>query len=203
MTLSRLARLFAAAVAALACVSLVAQFVVDAAEHPGDSALVVIWKMARYFTILTNAMIAAGFARVALSGRALRPGWAGGLTLWIAITAVVYHLLLARELQGLEFWSDLGLHTFVPICALGWWAVWADRAGLGLRAALFWLIWPLLYVVYALLRGLSDGTYPYFFVNPDTQGWAGVLGWSAGLAFGFSLGGLAVIGIARLLPRRG
>lgn len=201
MILNRLARNTAFLIALGAIVSLGVQFVATWAEHPDETALQILWRMARFFTILTNLLVAITFGRIAGRGVPAWPEWGGGLTLWIAIVAVVYHVLLAKPLTGLDFWADLGLHSLVPAAAVLWWLIWADRRGLSWRTAVFWLLWPLAYVAYALGRGAFDGTYPYFFTDPGRVGWDGVAVWSATLCVVFFLSGMVVVWLARILPR--
>jgi hypothetical protein len=64
------------------------------------------------------------------------------------------------------------------------------------------MIWPLVYVCYALGRGQFDGTYPYFFTNPDRIGWIGVAQWTVILAGSFFVAGLGLIAVARLIRLR-
>ncbi|EPX87005.1 Pr6Pr family membrane protein [Salipiger mucosus] len=194
-------RLFATLIAALALAALAAQAVVTARENPAFTPPEVLWRLVRYFTILTNALVAGTFGWMAARGRMAGRAWLGGLALWIGIVAVVYHLLLARELSGLAALADAGLHTVVPLLVVGFWLAAAPKRGLALRDAGLWLLWPLVYVGYALLRGQGEGVYPYFFVDPGEIGWAGVARWSGILCLGFFTAGAAQVGLARIWPR--
>lgn len=159
-----------------------------------------LWRQARYFTILTNAIVAATFARIALTGRAAAP-WVAGVTLWIVITGAVYHALLARDHSGLRGLADAGLHTAVPLAVLGWWLLLAPRAGLAWRHAAWWLIWPALYLSYALVRGGIDGRHPYFFVDPPQIGWPSVIVWCLALGAVFWAAGLMLVFLGRFVPQ--
>ena len=197
--LSPPARAIAALIALAAAVSLAAQFVAVELDHPAYSHGETLWRMARYFTILTNLMVAVTYAAIALRGRAGSSVWLGGVTLWIVITGVVYHLLLAAtdtHNTAVAWDANLGLHSVVPALVAG------PREGLGVNAALLWLLWPLLYVCYALLRGQIDGTYPYFFTDPTRIGWQGVGMWTLILAGAFFAAGLVQIALVRLLRNR-
>jgi len=199
-----LPRALAASIAVLAFASLTAQFLASQANHPDEVVFETFWRLGRFFTILTNLMVVVTYCDLAVRGRVSRPVWTGGVTLWIAITGVVYHLLLAATVEpksGLDWWADVGLHSAVPVAVFCWWLGFAPRAGLGVRAALLWMLWPLIYVWYALVRGRMDGTYPYFFTNPDKLGWVGVGQWTVILAASFFVAGLVLIGLARLVRR--
>lgn len=202
MTLTPLARACAAAIALMTIASLVAQFMSSQLNHPEETALQTIWRLARFFTILTNTMVAVTFSVLALRGMMLNARWLGGVTLWIAITGVVFHLLLAAtntQDTAIGWWANLGVHTTVPLAVMVWWLAFGPRAGLNVVAALQWMAWPVIYVCYALGRGLLDGTYPYFFTDPNKVGWFGVAQWTLILAVSFLIGGLLQIALARLI----
>ncbi|SHI84907.1 Pr6Pr family membrane protein [Wenxinia saemankumensis] len=164
-----------------------------------------LWGMARYFTILTNGIAAATLLGAAAAGRPAPPGWLGGVTLWMAITALVFHLLLGGTypLLTLDWGANLVLHTLAPAAVLAWWLAAAPTRGLGPRHAILWLGWPALYCGYALLRGAADGVYPYFFVDVARLGWAGFGRWFGILLVAFWVGGLLLAGLGRAIDRPG
>ncbi|WP_417724485.1 Pr6Pr family membrane protein [Salipiger sp.] len=192
------ARTTAALVACLAAGALALQIHVGLERRPGLTVWQEIWREARYFTILTNTLVAATFAAVA-TGR--RPGavWSAAITLWIVLVGVVYHALLARELSGHGALADAALHTGVPLAVTLWWLRFAPKAGLSPHHAVWWLLWPAAYVGYALIRGAVDGRHPYYFLDPGRSGWDGVGLWVLALGAAFLAGGLAVVALARAL----
>lgn len=169
--------------------------------HEAAGTLAGAWAMLRFFTILTNLLVAIVFARIAL-GRALPAGPLAGVLLAILVVGLVYHGLLAppEPLPGLSFWTDLGFHTLVPIGVALWWLLWGGR-GLRLTQVPYWLIWPSAYSAYALVRGQFDGIYPYFFLDIGTQGVGGVALYGLGLLVGFALLGAVIVGVSRVVPR--
>jgi hypothetical protein len=200
-SLNPTARFAAFLVALVALVALATQLVLST-EHNGGI-LPALWILVRYFTILTNLLVAVTFSAMALSGRAPGAGWLTGLTLWILIVGIVYHALLARLFHpvGIDWWTDQGLHTADPLLAALWWLIFAPKHGLGLKHAVWWLGWPLAYVAYALIRSPLEGIYPYFFIDVSALGPARVALNSAGLTFAFFVGGLAMVGTAKALTR--
>ncbi len=200
-TLSTRIRIAAALVGAIAFVSLA----VDTGEAlhriPDRSLPDELWRRARFFTILTNLLAAISFFVAAATGR-VRPAFMAALTLWTSLVGIVYHALLARDLSGLRLLTDHGMHTVTPIAVALWWLAFAPKSGLRPLMAAWWLIWPGGYVIYALVRGTLDGTYPYFFVDPVKTGWPMVGVWVAALALLFWLGGLLVIWLARRMDAR-
>ena len=127
---------------------------------------------------------------------------AAGALLSILMVGVIYHLILARlwASQGLAYWADQGLHTAVPLATLGWWLAFAPK-DIRLRDLPFWLIWPLAYSLYSLIRGAVTGFWPYPFFDLPALGPLRLCVNIAGLVLAFSLLGLEIPGLARLLRR--
>jgi hypothetical protein len=176
-----------------------------------------------YFTIQSNVAVGllAGYAAwLAGHGRPDPPVvLRGAITLYITITGVVYHLVLAnpaspfamaqpdRDLVGTV--GNQLLHTVVPLLALLDFALFRPAptdaaaepgpAGLRLRHAALWLTFPLGYLGFALVRGLITHTYPYPFVDAGQLGYGGVAVSAVGFAVAFWLLGLVFIGTDRAL----
>jgi hypothetical protein len=66
------------------------------------------------------------------------------------------------------------VHYVMPVAVVADWLVDPPRRRLGLRDAALWLIVPLAYVVYTLIRGALVHWYPYPFLNVDVLGAATV-----------------------------
>jgi hypothetical protein len=197
MTRFRLATL---AVSLIAATVFALHFAETLHRLPDRSLLQELWRQARYFTILTTLLIAASFAAIAWRGQ-ISSRWATGLTYWRAIVGIVYYALLARDLSGLRWWTDFGLHGLVPGCVFAWWLAIAPKHGLQPHDAVSWLIWPGIYTAYALIRGEADGLHPYFFIDPPLIGWPKVCMWICGMGLGFWLAGRAVIwACVQLMP---
>lgn len=197
--LSRTARLCAALVTLVALMAYGFRTYTEMLEHPERTAFDILWRQARYFTYLTSVLVAGAFARFALFGRASVTA-AAGLMLWSASVGGVYHVLLARDLTGLAFWSDHGLHTALPLAVILWWIACAPKAGLRPRDAARWLIWPGLYALYALIRGAVDGRHPYVFLDPPLIGWPLVGLYSGALALAFWGAGLVLVRLTQDRP---
>ncbi|WP_168797886.1 Pr6Pr family membrane protein [Pacificoceanicola onchidii] len=200
MDYSSRARLVAALIALTAAVTLATHINIGLTRHPDRTLFVELWRTGRYFTILTTFMVVVLFARVAFSGR-LTQGWAAGIALWTAIVSIVYHALLARELSGLRLYVDHGMHTVIPIAVALWWLAFAQTSALRYTHSAWWLLWPGLYMGYALLRGEIDGRHPYFFLDPPLIGWPKVLMWIPTLALVFWVSGLGLIWLGRRINR--
>ena len=182
------ARIFAALLACLAWAGLVLHVQLGMGRNPHFTIWEELWRSGRYFTVLTNALTAVTMTRVALGAR-IGSGFLAGLTLWMVIVAVVYHTLLARDHEGIDWIKDQTEHTLVPLGLLLWWLRFAPKSGPIPRDALHWLAWPGGYMAYALIRGEIDGRHPYFFIDPPLIGWPKVCMWIAALTLGFYAAG--------------
>jgi hypothetical protein len=193
------ARLAAIAVFLIAGLSLRAQVDVALALPGAGSAGAVVWALAGYFTILTNLAVAGHMAAVALGWR-IEASRAAGLVLSILMVGIVYHLLLARlwSPQGMAWWADQGLHTGTPVAMLLWWVAFAPKR-VGWRDLPMWLIWPLTYCAYALVRGAATGGWPYPFLDAGVLGWPAVAVNIVAMLAGFAALGAGIVLAARRL----
>lgn len=161
-------------------------------EFEGDLGAT-LWHLAGFFTVLTNLLVAVHLMAIAAGWRV--PGArVAGLVLWIGLVGIVYHLLLAHlwSPEGLAWWADQGLHTLVPVLVALWWLVFVPFWSPKWRVLLSWQVWPLAYVVYALLRGALTGFWPYPFLDLGLNGAWGVAANILGLQLSFVLSGAAL-----------
>ena len=160
-----------------------------------------LWRMAGYFTILTNLLVALSMLAVGLRAP-INAAWAAGLTLWITMVGIVYHAVLARLWApvGLAYWADQGLHTAVPLLMAAWWAAFAPKA-VTVRHLPLWLIWPLAYCVYALIRGTLTGFWAYPFIDVSMLGWTRVGLNVLGLLAAFAVLGAGLLALSKWLDR--
>jgi hypothetical protein len=130
-----------------------------------------------FFTILTNTLVAVFFTgqlqKAAITGKA---GWLTALTSYILVVGIVYQVLL-RHLwhpAGLQWVVDELLHTVVPLLVTVFWYFFEDRSAVHYKQLPRWLIYPLVYFAYTLIRGLVTGYYPYPFIDVKKLGlsWA-------------------------------
>lgn len=192
-----------AALLALAVVVAIVTRIALNIEANGYSVPEAVWRIYRYFTIWTNTAVGVAAALIALRGR-LDGRISGGLVLAIVLVAVVYHLLLASENSyvGVEWLIDATFHTFVPIWFSLHWLAFEPKAQVGWRSLPLWLAYPTLYCAYALIRGLFDGKFPYFFLDPGKQGMLGILAWMLALITAFAMAGALIVLLARALKPR-
>lgn len=158
-----------------------------------------------YFTVLTNILVAIVLTYAATTGSSairrffLRPSTQGGVAAAIALVGLAYNLLLRDvwDPQGLQWVADELLHDVMPVVFLVYWWFCVPR-GLRWSDAWRWLIYPLVYFIYALMRGHLVGSYPYPFIEVDRLGYFQVLGNASMILLGFVVVSLLLIAVDRV-----
>lgn len=209
-----------AAVIAAAIVTQVARSVSTAAELGKDVPTVIV-NLFSFFTILSNAATAVvlGWAAVWYFVRGRRAAAESAplayalasVTTYMVITGIVYNLLL----RGIELpqgsapvpWSNEVLHVVAPIFLAIDLFVGPLRRALPWRGILAILVFPIVWVVYTLIRGplttnpISGDPfwYPYPFLNPNNfaNGYAGVAVYVIGIAVAISAVAVLVVWVGR------
>jgi len=191
-------RVAAALVAALAWAGLAVRLGVSY-RATGD-VLVALWAMARFFTVLTNLVVAVMMTLLA-AGRRVSASTQAGVTLAIILVAVIYVLLLRHELTGAAYVANALLHYIVPTAAAMYWLAFGPKVGLRWRSPFIWILYPLAYFAYVLVRGSIEGRYPYPFMNVGALGVERVLLNAVAIAVAFLLAGLGMVAIGRSAGR--
>ncbi len=196
LILSVPARIAVGLVSSVALASIGIEFAVRIEE---SGVLATLWELARYFTYLTSAGLAMALGAAALRGRWPGTALPAAISVWIAVTGIVYHVLLAQSHnpQGMQVLSNLGLHTLVPVGCITVWIAFCPKHGMTYFDPLVWTVWPLVYALYALLRGLVDGEFPYFFLDPSASGISPVIAYIICLGMFFVLSGCFLVMLTR------
>ncbi len=154
-----------------------------------------------FFTIESNLIGVAAFVLVlavrgAPRSRALEL-LRGGSAVYLTITFVVVITLLSGVDVQLQLpWVDFVLHKLFPIVVVADWILDPPGARLGIRDALVWLAYPLVWVAATMLRGAADGWYPYPFLNPDPGGYGQVVITIVAVTIGFAAFAAVVMWLA-------
>lgn len=158
-----------------------------------------------YFTVLTNTLVAVVLTCAVTDRESaarrwfLQPWVSSGIAVSIAVVGLAYSILL-RHLwhpQGWQFIADELLHDVMPLLFLVYWWLCVPKGSLRLKHLPLWLIYPLVYFAYALLRGHLLGAYAYPFIDVALLGYPQVFVNAGGILLGFVLMALLVIGIDR------
>jgi len=190
----------AAALVAIVCwAGLAIQFAATFAVN--HDVATTVWILLRFFTILTNLLVAVTMTWVAI-GRKVSPEVLGGLTLAILLVGVIYWLLLhgLHPLNGSALVANVLLHDVSPAVMALWWLFFARRAKLRWSAPLWWATYPVAYLIYVLARGQMDGRYPYPFLDVGRLGWLQTARNVGGIALGFILAGFVLVWIDSWRP---
>ena len=150
-----------------------------------------------FFTVLSNLFAAGIFlegGRRQLSGQPPVPDlWRGAAVVFMAVTFIVFAVLLRdlqEELQTNVMWVDTVLHRIMPVAVMADWLIEPPHGPLGFqRAFVPWVVPPLAWTGFTMLRGALDGWYPYPFLNPANGGYGAVVLYAIGILVVF----LAVI----------
>jgi len=201
-----LSNLFAVVVAAVAWPALMLQYWLILWSGPIGYATV---RYFSFFTILSNLLVAMVAASAATGGNWAplrfwrKPRVRGLAALCIAVTCLIYATILAGQWhpQGPQLIADRAVHYVVPFLYLFWWAVLLPHGTLVWRDALRWLLFPLAFLAWTLLRGAVVHEYPYPFVDVTNLGYGTVMINSLMVGVLFVVLGLVLVGIDRALAK--
>ena len=194
----------------------------------------VVWQVSRrlaaelfrpfeYFAFFSiNTSLLEGFV-LAMSGLALFQGKDESerlhtfrliATVNMIIVGVVYHALLgdsAVDARDVGYdWPvipNLIIHTYAPILITVDYLLSIKGYKPSWKKAWWVVVFPLAYLGFSLVRGLLDGWWPYWFINPNSEG--GVVGMltyvliiaAAFIAFGFIVLGTRLAAMRVLADR--
>jgi hypothetical protein len=154
-----------------------------------------------FFTVLTNTLVVVVLSywlvkRESAAKRVfLAPVISSGIAVSIVVVSLAYNLLL-RHLwtpEGFQFIADELLHDVMPVLFLIFWWRCVPKGSLRVRHIAGWVIYPLVYFAYVLLRGHLLGQYQYPFIDVDSLGYPQVFLNAGGILLGFIVIALAVV----------
>lgn len=177
-----LQRSSAAVIASMAWFALGVQLYFDIQEAliKNHSVTVRIIEFLSYFTIETNTVIAFVLTVFCtqpqterfLTGTTVK----SALVVYVIVVGAVYELLL-RHLwhpQGMQLLADALLHDAIPLLYTLYWLVFLPKGRLRWSLPRSWLVYPIAFFIYSMIRGVAFGIYPYPFINAAQLGFARV-----------------------------
>ncbi len=120
----------------------------------------------------------------------------GAFTMYITITFVVFAILLSPFYQptGFAAFSNLVLHYITPIAFIIDWVLTETKVRYKWNYLLYWIIYPLCYIIFAVIHGTITSNYLYYFLDINALGILGfVMFVSILIAFGLALGCLYIL----------
>lgn len=163
-----------------------------------------------YFTVLTNILAALTVSAPLVARRSrlgqyfARPGVITAVTTAIAMVGIVYSLILRQiwDPQGLQLIADRALHDVMPILMLIYWWFTVPRGSVCWRDVPRWLVYPIAYLVYVLIRGAIGGVYPYPFIEVNQLGYGQTLMNAVVILLGYVCIALTLVAVSRLKKGR-
>jgi hypothetical protein len=202
------AKIIALIIALLAWFAIIAQLYLIIANRQVP-VIETLFRFFAYFTIDTNIIVALCFAFILLDpkrglGRFFsRPSTITAITVYITIVGIVYNVVL-RSLwapTGLQMTVDELLHTVIPALVIIFWLVFVPIEELKWKSAIPWLVYPFLYVIYALIQGAVTKFYPYPFIDVNELGYTKALINTGGILLVIFSLSLALIGTGKLMRK--
>ncbi|TDH27053.1 hypothetical protein EXU57_09655 [Segetibacter sp. 3557_3] len=199
---------FATLGAILGWLAVLLQFILMLQNSPASNGEAVV-RFFSFFTILSNTLATVCYTKAALEKAGstsffTAPRTISAITVYILIVGIVYNLVL-RFLwapTGLQKIVDELLHSVNPALFLLFWIQYVPKQVLRWKDAFSWLLFPLAYIVFVLVRGSFSGYYPYPFINVRKLGFERTMMNSFYLFIAFLVLSLLLVGVAKLIAGR-
>jgi hypothetical protein len=204
----RPARIYALIGAGITWFALIAQFYLHMKNSPvpvGEALL----RFFGYFTIDTNILVALSFTLIALNNNSrlgrffTKASTVTAITAYIIIVGITYNVFLRSEWnpQGLQKLVDELLHSVIPIVYVIFWVAFVPTEKLKWKYVLFWLIYPIVYMTYAIILGAITKFYPYPFVDVNELGYNKAMINASLVLLTMLLLSLALIGTGKIMKK--
>jgi len=206
------ARMFHLVTFLVAAFALVFQFVLvakgnavlDESARPDAATRVV--RYFSYLTIWSNLLVAWSALTLALGRDRDTPWWRAlrlNAVALIALAGIVHFLFLRPllDLHGSNWVADKLLHVVVPIIAVAGWAFFGPRGRAAVSDLPRFLVVPVVWIAYTLVRGAFVDWYPYPFIDVDLHGYAVVALNAAGISAILLVLAFGAIWLNRKLPQ--
>lgn len=152
--------------------AVIAQFYLMVINRQADIIETIV-RFFSFFTILTNTLVALYFSSKAFELKRFpfsifhKAGALTAITTFILIVGLVYQIALRGIWQpsGLQYLVDELLHSVVPLWVLIYWGFIVSNIDLKFKPVSNWIIYPICYLLFVLIRGHFSGFYPYPFLN--------------------------------------
>jgi len=163
-----------------------------------------------FFTVLTNTLVVVALTcalneRQSAGHRFFRhPVVCSGIAASIALVGIAYNVLLRHlwQPQGWQWVADELLHDVMPLAFLLYWWLYVPKGTLRLGHLGLWMLYPIAYFAYILLRGDVIGDYMYPFIDVGTIGYPKAFINALGVLAGFLMIALVLLGIDKWAARR-
>ena len=139
-----------------------------------------------YFTIDSNliatALLLVGVARWRSRNPPAPDILRGAGVVYMSVTGIVFTLLLSGvDVDTQLKWVNTVVHELMPLVILADWLIAPPVMRLTFRRGALWLLFPLAWIIYTLIRGSASNWYPYPFLNPNNGGYVSVMLYCVGI----------------------
>jgi len=199
---------FAAVAAALGWTALAIQLylTVNMSMASGKGRLAGLVTYFSFFTILTNILVAMALTAPLVRGSSRitaffsRPSVNTGIATSIAVGGIAYVLLLRHvwDPKGLQLVADVLLHYVMPVLYIVYWWLAVPKGDLRRADVWYWMLYPVAYWLFAMVRGALTGFYPYHFIDAGTLGYTRAFANAVGVLLGFVAVALLLVAAGRL-----
>jgi len=125
--------------------------------------------MLMFLTILTNLMMVAAYwsslatAPEKVTAFFSQTGVRTAIAAHIALVAIVYITAIRGEISLTTpmLVTDVLLHYLAPMLYLSWWWLLPDKQVLSYSGIARWMAWPIIYLCFIMMAGLSTGAFIY------------------------------------------
>ncbi|WP_347331742.1 Pr6Pr family membrane protein [Marinimicrobium locisalis] len=161
-----------------------------------------------YFTVLTALVAGVAATAPLVPSTVLRrarlaslagPGFATLVTTSLLLVALVYTLALRDQWhpEGVRLVVDSLLHDVIPLAFLLYWWFFVPKHDLRYRHVLWWVCYPVIYLLVVMALGLTHSWYPYPFLDVPELGALRVRLNVVGLLGIYALLACVLIGVGR------
>lgn len=134
-----------------------------------------------YFTEFANILVMLWFLNNSILNRKIK--WLnkrsikGAITLYICVAGLVFFLILNAEWKqtGIEKFQTYILHGFAPLAILFDWLILEKESNYEYKDILSWVVFPIVYLFWALAVGNVIGVYPYSFLDMNVLNLEGLV----------------------------
>lgn len=202
---------FAALLAVILWFGIILQFYISIPDYveKGRTTGGAIVQLLSYFTIQTNFLLALLLTLLVLKPQSkwgrffAEPYVIGAMEAYITIVGLVYHFMLRDQFHPVALFkvtSDI-FHIVSPIAFVLFWLFLVKKTSIKWINTIFWLVYPLIYTIYILIRGALTGYYPYNFLDVTELGYGQVMINCGFLLVGFIILNALYISISRLASK--
>jgi hypothetical protein len=130
--------------------------------------------MYKYYTMQTNLFVAIWLTIALIFNykpdklKKIKGVIKGGITIYITITFIVFAIMLSslyNPTETIERFTNIATHYIIPIAFLLDWVFTEKTINYKWLNLVFWIIYPILYLVLAIIHGTITGDYLYPFLD--------------------------------------